>query len=169
MTVKLESASRPGQVVPNDGDVTVVAGTDQRANDTDRRRSSMRKAIDDISSLTESAEKKKSFKGIRFQMKVLFGLDVFFFAMVLLFIIKMLTLSIVLGLGFLCLFGLLPEAVALYIHFLELRGIELTKVQVETAGIVDDVHFDLVTSAIITAANVFCAVLIPVVEKAFET
>ena len=31
-----------------------------------------------------------------------------------LFIIKMLTLSIVLGLGFLCLFGLLPEAVALY-------------------------------------------------------
>ena len=73
MTVKLESASRPGQVVPNDGDVTVVAGTDQRANDTDRRRSSMRKAIDDISSLTESAEKKKAFKGIRFQMKVLFG------------------------------------------------------------------------------------------------
>ena len=112
--MKLESASRPGQVVPNDGDVTVVAGTDQRANDTDRRRSSMRKAIDDISSLTESAEKKKSFKGIRFQMKVLFGLDVFLFAMVLLFIIKMLTLSIVLGLGFLCLFGLLPEAVALY-------------------------------------------------------
>lgn len=138
------SDANPGSDIPN-------------SNAADQRRPSMLLAMEDISKATSDPEKKKQMDSLRFKMRILYSLDVLFFLIVLVAVvgvpikgesyfgkhgIEFSMVVMVFGLSFCSI-----EAVALWIHFRELMGWELTEAQKDISEkVLDDIHFDIIIS-----------------------
>ena len=122
---------------------------------SDERRPSMRLAIEDVSKATSDTSKQEKNKALLTKMIVIYAIDVFLLLVVVASIFK----AVITGessfgsdhdvktrvLVFICAigpFGVTLETLALYIHYKELRGMELTEAQKAVSERVFDVSFE---------------------------
>jgi len=129
------------------------------------RRPSMLNAIEDISKATGDAGKKKRMDALHKKMAFVWSVDLLLFLVVLAAVIKVpITRESYFGehgtiSSFVVFFvglsmGLGLEAVALYIHFKELNGLELTEAQKKLSKhVLDDIHFDIIVGEYSTENN----------------